>query len=73
LPTEASKGQTKQGNRRAIWEGNSWMQYLEAAAAAEATAVLPGPAGGEESPIDLGGHGAVPARPAATWLSISND
>jgi hypothetical protein len=57
------------GRRRAHNSGgekHSWRQYLETAAAAEAPAVLPGPAGGEEAPIDLGGHGAVPARSAAT-------
>jgi hypothetical protein len=58
------------GRRRARDAGGEntqleWRQYLETAAAAEAPAVLPGPAGGEETPIDLGGHGAVPARSAA--------
>lgn len=39
--------------------------HLEASPAAEPSPVLPGPPGGEEAPIDLRGHGAVPADSAA--------
>lgn len=76
LANQPNQTEEEEEERRVILGGNKReekleqlasrsTQYLEAAAAAETPAVLPGPAGGEEAPIDLGGHGAVPARSAA--------
>ena len=78
LRTQEKKRKKKRkignGESQLIWLNvESNLQYLEAPPAAEPSAVLPGSPGGEEAPIDLRGHGAVPAGSTPCWLPTDQE